>query len=180
MKSKLLLVALTLALTTQGFECINEDLLVSIDVKGITGTYNVNPGDGQFNDCTTLLSTDYLDPDFTSIKDVRIYDIRISTVGTYTATIAGNSRVTVNGQTILTLVGGTQWSYFSTPKSILTDPNIVRVPAGILTLVNAIKAKQNVTICGVGSISPAPVPTGLALKVEVYGQVDAEVGGSTQ
>ena len=175
MKVKMFFVVLVAALTTLGFECINENLLVSIDIEGITGTYNVNPGDGTFNDCTTITSAQYLDPDYESIKDVRVYDIRVSTIGTYAATMSGSSRVTVNGVTILTLVGGTQWGYFSTPRSILTDPQIVKNVPGIVTLVNAVKNKQNVIICGVGSISPAPVPSGLKLKIEVFGQVDAEV-----
>lgn len=174
MKSKLLLVALALALTTQGFECINENFLISIDVKGITGTYDVNPGDGLFgppSDCVTFTADDYLDPDFTDIKDVRIYDIRVSTIGTYG--VVNSATLTVNGTPILTLVGSTAWSYFNTPRSILTDPKINKNLAGIAVLVNALKNKAPVQICGQGSVGPVPVPAGLAVKVEVYGQVDA-------
>ena len=174
MKLKLLLAVLVLVLTTQGFECINEDLLVSIDVKGITGTYDVNPGDGLFgppSDCVTFTAADYLDADFTNIKDVRIYDIKVSTLGTYGT--VNSATLTVNGTPILTLVGGTAWSYFSTPRSILTDSKINKNLAGITALVNALRNKQSIQICGQGSVGPAPVPTGLAVKVEVYGQVDA-------
>lgn len=175
MKTKMLYVVLVAALATSGFVCINEDLLVSVEIEGITGTYNVNPGDGTFNDCTTISSAQYLDPDYSSIRGVRIYDIKVSTIGAYAATVSGNSRVTVNGVTILSLVGGTQWNYFSTPRSILTDPNISKNTPGILALVNAITNRQNIIICGIGSISPAPVPAGLKMKIEVFGQVDAGV-----
>ena len=175
MKTKWLLAALAVSLTTMGFECINEDLLVAVNIKGVSGTYAVNTGSGGFNDCTTLTAGDYLNPDYTDVKDVRISDIKVSVIGTYNATINNGSSVLVNGQQILTLVAGTQWSYFSTPRSLISDPNIVKVPGGILTLVNAIKNKQDIVVCGVGSISPAPVPSGLAVKVEVFGQIDANL-----
>lgn len=175
MKTTLVFIVLLVALTTMGFECINEDLLVSVNVKGITGSYAVNPGNATFNDCTTILSSDYLDPDYTDIKDVRISDIKVSTVGSYAGNVVAGARVTVNGTDILRLSTTQPWSYFNTPRSIITDPNIQRVPAGILTLINAVKNKQNVVICGIGSVSLNPVPSGLLVRVEVFGQVDASL-----
>lgn len=175
MKTKFVLLALFIAMTTTGFECINENLLVAVNVKGVSGTYAVSSGNGTFANDVTFTAAEYLDPDFTNIKDVRIYDIKVSTIGTYAGTISSQSAVTVNGQTILTLRGGTQWGYFNTPRSIITDPNIVPVSAGLARLITAIKNKEDVVIHGDGSISPAPFPSGLAVKIEVFGQVDAEV-----
>jgi hypothetical protein len=183
MKPKLLLLlAFVLVLTTQGFECINEDLLVSIDIKGITGKYKVNPGDGTFNDSTKVRSNDYLDPGYPDIKNVRIYDIKVSTSGSYTGTI-NIAEVTVRDSTagtgdtgILSVVPNTDWGYFKdTPRSLLTDPKIQKNTAGILALVNAIKQKHTIVLRGDGRITPGPTSfqTDVFIKVEVYGQVDA-------
>ena len=174
MRTKLIITFLFIALTTMGFDCINEDLLVAVNIKGITGTYRVNQGNGAFDSCKTLTADDYLDPDYTDISDVRIYDIRVSTSGTYAGTI-NNTTVTLNGSTtLLTLTSGTTWSYFNTPRSILTDPKIQKNPPGLVALVNAVKHKQTVTLCGSGSISPTPFPSNLYVTIEVFGQVDAK------
>jgi hypothetical protein len=84
-------------------------------------------------------------------------------------------RITVNGTDLLRLSTTQPWSYFNTPRSIITDPNTQRLPGGVLALINAVKSKQNVVICGIGTVSLNPVPTGLLVKVEVFGQVDANL-----
>ena len=173
MKTIALLAVILAAFATLGFSCINEGFLVSINLEGISGVYTINAGDGKFNECSnpvspnTYLGTTYADAD---IRDARIYDIKVSTIGTYTGNVNGS--VTVNGVTILTFNGA--FSYFNTPRSLLTDPNITRSSPGILTLVTAIKNRQTITLCGTGGVSPSPFPSGQKVKIEVLGQIDAE------
>jgi hypothetical protein len=45
----------------------------------------------------------------------------------------------------------------------------------VLTLINAVKTKQNIQICGIGQVSLNPVPSGLSVKVEILGQADAQL-----
>lgn len=170
MKMRVVVVALFAALVTMGFQCINENFLVSVNIQGISGTYKINPGNGQFNDCVTKNAGDYLDQNYKTFSNARIYDIKVSTIGTYTGNLNGTA--TINGTAILSFNGS--FAYFNTPRSLLTDPNITRNPAGINVLVNAINNKQIVTLCGVGAATPGPFPDGQYVKVEVFGQVDAE------
>jgi len=176
MKAKMILAAIFIALTTMGFDCINSDFLVAVNVRGVTGTFYVNQGNGSFDDSKTFLSSDYLDQDFSDeIRDVRIYDVRVSTGGPYTGSVSSGT-VSVNGTPILTLVASTPWNAFNSPQSLLTSPYIRRIPGGIGALVNAIRSKQDITLRGFGSLSgPVDRDGTYFVAVEILGQVDAAV-----
>ncbi len=174
MKTKLILVVLFAALTTMGFDCINDEVSISVNLQGVAGTFVVNPGSNvNLNSCTAPInSSDYLDSDFGTIGGVRIYDIQVSTIGSYPGSIA-NGRVTVNGTTILTYSG--TWAAFNTPQSLITSPLITRSPGGVQALVSAILARQQIVICGLGTMSQQVTQSNLAIKVEVFGQVDGQL-----
>jgi hypothetical protein len=179
MKTKIVLMALFVALATMGFDCINDNFLVSVNIKGISGTYNINAGNNSTftGDSPPIDASTYLDPNYSDeIKDVRIYDIRVSTVGTYAGNINGaTAQVIVNGVATNLLGFSGPWSTFNVPQSLLTSQLLSRSAGGITALVNAIKNKQSVTLRGFGSVSQIPVPSGLSVKIEVFGQVDAQV-----
>jgi hypothetical protein len=178
MKTKIVLVALFVALATMGFDCINDNFLVSVNIKGISGTYNINPGNNLSFDGSTqpIDANTYLDKDYSDeIKDVRIYDIRLSTIGAYTGNINGTAQVIVNGVSTNLLGYSGSWSTFNTPQSLLTSSFLSRSAGGVATLVKAIQNKQAVTLRGFGTLSQGPVPSGLSVKIEVFGQVDAQV-----
>ncbi|MBX2992892.1 MAG: hypothetical protein KF749_17200, partial [Bacteroidetes bacterium] len=105
------------------------------------------------------------------LNNVRIYDILVSTNGTYGGNVSGT--VQVNGQQILAYSGS--WAAFNTPQSLVTSPLITRNVAGLTALVNAIRNKQQITLAANGNVSQVPVPNGLSVKVQVLGQVDAEL-----
>jgi hypothetical protein len=179
MKTKIVLMALFVALATMGFDCINDNFLVSVNVNGISGTYFIKTGTtptfGPPDDCKTV--SDYLDKDYSNeITGVQIFDIRITTAGSYNGTI-NNGKVTVNGVTIMYLNGSPAWSAFNTPQSLLTSPFIDRTPGRINLnpLVNAITKGDPVTLCGSGSVSGTVNQTDLSVRIEVFGQVDAKV-----
>ena len=151
MKIGIIMAVLFIVLATTGSQCINDNFLMSVNIQGVTGTYKINTGNGQFNDCTTISSSNYLDQSFSIADSVRIYDIQVSTIGTYGGNVNGTA--TVNGSPILSFNGS--FTYFNTPRSLLTDPNITRIPGGIVTLINTVKRQQPITICGVGLASPA-------------------------
>jgi hypothetical protein len=179
MKTKIVLVALFVALATMGFDCINDNFLVSVNIKGISGTYPINAGNNpNFSGSTPPIApSDYLDQNYSDeIKDVRVYDIKVSTIGAYGGNInGGTAQVIVDGLPTTLMTYNGPWSAFNTPRSLLTDTLLVRSAGGITALVNAIKSKKAVTLLGFGSVSQTPVPSGLSVKVEVFGQVDAQV-----
>ena len=172
MRMKVLVVAaVTLAaFAALGFSCINEGFIISVNIEGVTGTFKINQGNGSFNDCVTVPADTYLDVGYDNLKNVRIYDIRVSTIGTYSGNVNGTA--SVNGVNILQFNGA--FSYFNTPRSILTDPNVTSNPAGLVALRQAIESKSSIRLCGVGSAAPSPFPADQYVKIEVLGQVDAE------
>ncbi len=174
MKAKAVVMLLLIGMMTMGFDCVNDDSLFSVNISGITGTYNVNPGNNTAYSGSVLVTADnYLDIGFDKVvlDKVRIYDILVSTVGTYGGNVSGT--VQVNGVQILAYNGS--WAAFNTPQSLVTSPLITRNAAGLTALVTAIRNKQNITLAAGGTVSQAPVPSGLAVKIEVLGQVDAEL-----
>src|SRR6059036_2458765 len=90
MKTKLLLVAFCVALTTMGFECINDPIIVSINLDTISGCWRVNTGNGSFNDTTdTYFISDYINPSYKDkITALRIYDIIVRVTGPYPTGVA--------------------------------------------------------------------------------------------
>jgi hypothetical protein len=178
MKTKFMLVILIVALTTMGFDCINDDASISVNLQGLTGTYAINPGTNlNFNSCTnTINSSDYLDSDFGTIGGVRIYDIKVSTIGAYPGNIAnGRVNIIVNGTTTTVLSYSGSWAAFNTPQSLISSPLITRNPGGVQALVNAILQRQPIVICGLGTLSQPVTQIGDTVKVEVFGQVDGQL-----
>jgi len=171
MKARIVLLALIGALLTLGFQCINDSVLISVNLKGITGTFKINPGSGAFDDRVTVTPNDYVDYSDKDLSNPRIYDIRVSTTGTYAGNISG--RASVNGVDILAYNGS--FTYFNTPRSLLNDPNITRFSGGITALVNAVINKDPITLRGYGNATPGPFPDGQYITIEVLGQVDVEL-----
>lgn len=174
MKTNIVLIMLFVGLMTMGADCVNDNAFFSVNIQGLSGTYQVNRGDVHFgrpqDSCRTIRSSEYLDASFGTIGDVRIYDIRLTTIGNYSGTIV-NAVIKVNEIAILT-VTNKSWSAFSTPQSIVTSNMIARSPNGISTLIAAIRNRQSITICPEGEVSNPINQDDLYLKVEVFGQVD--------
>jgi hypothetical protein len=170
MNLKLVVGLLVVALATMGFDCVNDNALISVNIPGLTGTFAINPGGTTFDETITVTSSEYLDVGFSDINlnSLRVYDIRVSTIGTFSGNV--NGQVFVNGQQILSFNG--PWNSFNTPQSLVTSSLITRNAAGIGALLSAIANRQDVRIRGVGNVSQT-VPSGLSVRVEILAQVDA-------
>lgn len=162
--------ALVVGLSTMGSECINDPFLVSVNLEELELTISIPAGTTTtFNGSRAVTAAEYLDAGFASLQNMRIYDITVQGVGTYTGTVTGTA--TVNGTTILSYGG--PWSQFATPQSLLTAvTGLTLNAAGVTALRNAVQARQTVTVAGSGLVSTSPVPA-LQLIVRLYGQVDA-------
>lgn len=162
--------ALVVGVATMGSDCINEPFLVSVNLDEIAVTINIPAGTTTtYNGSRTITAAEYLDAGFASVENMRVYDITVQGVGTYTGTVTGSA--SVNGTPILSYNG--TWASFATPRSLLGASGLTLQAAGVTALKAAVEAAQTVTVAGSGSVSASPVPA-LQLIIRVYGQVDAE------
>ncbi|MDH3251429.1 MAG: hypothetical protein OEM41_01485 [Ignavibacteria bacterium] len=173
MNTRILLGVLLFALPTMGSDCINDGFLVSVNIEGITGRFDIRPGNdptfGPPNDCETIAAKTYLTDDFGEYENVRVYDITVQTIGTYAGDVNGS--VLVNGRAAASYNG--PWSAFNKPQSLLTSGLVTRSGTGVGELVLSVLSRRDITICGQGSVTQVPVPSGLSVIIEVLGQVDA-------
>lgn len=161
-----------------GAQCIgiNEPGVFAVNVKDITGTYNISTGVTQFGNppgttsCATKNAAEYIDQNFATIKGGRLVDITVQTNGSFNANVT-NGSITINGTQLLSYSGS--WNAFNTPQSLLTNNLMQRNQAGVTQLINAITSQQTVTICGSGGFSSA-TPAGLSVTVKVFAQLDAQ------
>ncbi len=170
MNLKLVLGLLVVALATMGFDCVNDNALISVNIPGLTGTFAINPGGTTFDETITVTASEYLNVGFSDINlnSLRVYDIRISTIGTFAGNV--NGQVRINGQLLLSYNG--PWNSFNTPQSLVTSSLLTRNAAGVVALLSAIRDRRDVSIRGVGNVSQA-VPSGLSVRVEILAQADA-------
>lgn len=182
MKKKALLLLLVGLLATTGSTCINDGFLVAVNLPikvclPINAGPNLVFGGSQVVKLADLIDASYLG----NLKNVRYYDVRVSTTGTYTGTVyvVGN----IDGVEIVkTATSPAQWSDLAVPQSLLAGSSkITFITAGLTQLIsklNAFKTDPNVTITlsANGTLSgQSPVPAGLSVCVEILAQVDAEV-----
>lgn len=182
-KVMLTLTTLLIALATMGFNCINDSFDVAVNMP-IEAVFTVNAGPaGSFGGTpVTITLSGIIDPSYIGkIKNVRSYDIRVSTIGTCSDSIA-NGFATINSKQILTFRG--QWNSFNTPQSVLgSSPLVTPNPVGIQELLSTLtkfinNSSQTAVVNGGGTMIGTTVPSGLQLKIQLFAQVDAELSGS--
>lgn len=180
MKMKLVLAGLLIVLLNTGSSCINDSILVAVNLP-ISHTWSINGGNNtSFSGSTTsIVLADQIDASYSDkIQSARFYDIRVSVGGAYSGNVNGTA--SINGTPLLTFNGS--WADFQTPQSLLgSSPHVTPQTAGVAVLVNALNSfKTNpstvVQLSAIGSVSQGPVPNGLSVTVEILAQVDAQVG----
>jgi hypothetical protein len=182
MKTKALLLLLIGLLMTTGSNCIQEGFLVSVNIP-IKATFPINAGPNLvFSGSQVIKLSDLIDASYVdNLQNVRFFDVRISTTGAYNGTVFVTGLID-GVELIKTKNTPTPWSDLATPQSLLTgttkfDFNTLGT-AQLMTKLNQFKSNPNttVTLSANGTLSgQTPVPTGLALVVEIYAQADSEV-----
>lgn len=181
MKMKVLLSLLLVFLVTTGETCINDGFLVAVNVPIVQRLAIRSGPDLSFSSDTTVHPKDYIDPSYLSqIQNVRVYDVRVYVEGTYNGRV-NNGVARVNNVTLITFAG--EWANFKTPQSLTNGSSyIVPNPAGVTTFLAALnnfKANPQtatVRVGGSGVLSgQSPVPAGLSIVIEIWGQLDAQV-----
>lgn len=180
MKTKVILACLVVLLTTTGFECINDPLIVSINADPISGCVAINTGSGSFNSSVTFANLRSIIPsDFAdSFTGLRIYDVRVSVTHPHpSGVVSGSVWITLSGgseQKLLDFSG--EYETFSQGVSLVNSGGLITYNKTVLltlfsniTSVNAIPASAVIRAAGTG---PA-VTQSFNLCVDVYVQVDA-------
>ncbi|HCV42937.1 MAG TPA: hypothetical protein DGH68_05600 [Bacteroidetes bacterium] len=163
MKPKLIIAAILLiALSTMGFQCINDGFEITLNLDPFNGCFFVNAGTSHdFSGDPVRIDSKTLYDNSYELTGVGVYDIQVQTMGTDLGAITnGVVYVWIEGSpvppdTLATYAGN--WSDFTTPRSILTSPTLVKVKsAGITRLVQAVMAKQVVVLRGQGHVQTIP------------------------
>ncbi|HSQ76264.1 MAG TPA: hypothetical protein VLT13_11940 [Bacteroidota bacterium] len=181
MKTNVLLLLLVGLLATTGSTCINDGFLVAVNLP-IKATFNITAGPNlAFSGSYNVKLVDQIDGSYLeNIKNARFYDVRLSTTGTYNGTVylVGN----IDGKQLVT-VKNQPWSSFATPQSLIAGSKLMEIDSVGLNQVGKRLAEFKaapqgtvVVLSANGTLSgQSPVPSGLALVVEILAQVDAEV-----
>ena len=69
----------TVALSVMGSECVNSPFIVSVNLDAMSACFEINPGDGTWNDMSDpIVIQDLIDENFKDdITGYRLYDIRV-------------------------------------------------------------------------------------------------------
>jgi len=181
MKMKLLLAGLLIVLLNTGSSCINDGIVVAVNLP-ISHTWNVNSGTNtNFSGSSTpIVLANQIDGSYKDkVKGARYYDIRVSVGGTYSGNVSGTAYI--NGIPLLTFNGS--WTDFKTPQSLLgSSTHVTPQTAGVAALVSALNnftsnSSTTVTLSANGNLTQSPVPAGLTVTVEIFAQIDAQVNG---
>ena len=188
MKIKIVLAALLIVLINTGSSCINDSILVAVNLP-ISASWSINGGNNtNFTGSTTSIAlAEQIDASYSDkLQKARFYDIRVSVAGAYSGNVTGTASIGNTPTTpvpLLTFNGS--WADFQTPQSLLgNSTHITPQAAGVAVLVSALNSFTSnpstvVYLSANGSVSQAPVPNGLSVKVEIFTQVDAEVGSGS-
>jgi hypothetical protein len=128
MKVRLLVFLAIAAMPLMGFDCINDPFYAAINMTPISIAFPVD-GVSVTKPYGPISTGDYYDTGY-SLKDISVYDLKISTAGASTGTASFTVGIKTSAagayQDIVTCSG--PWSDFNTPQSIFntkyfTTPN---------------------------------------------------------
>ena len=160
---------LLVGVASLGSSCIVESPSIAVNIDSLVVLIAVPAGtpDPTFSGNKDILPSDYVNQDFSTIQGVRVYDVRLQTIGTYTGSAAGAAQV--NGAHLADFSGN--WSDFNTEQSVLTSPDFTLDPAGVSALVTAVTGNQTINLAASGTVT-GPAASGLQVKLRVLGQLD--------
>jgi hypothetical protein len=179
MKKLIMSAVLVVVLATTGATCINENIVIPLNVSPLSATITLTSGTTTtFNGSANFTLGSVVDDSYLGdLKGVQVYDVKVYVTGNYTNGKVNASTATVNGKTLFTFAG--DWSAFKTPQSILGGSSLITSNAtGVNELVTIFSQGSSgtaFTLGASGSVGPSPVPAGLQVTLEVYLQANAQV-----
>jgi hypothetical protein len=187
----ILLVGLMAVLGTTGFNCINDGFLVSVNLP-VSAEFAINGGgntivatQGQVVD--VQLSSQIDQGYVGKMKAVRMYDIRLTTIGTYSGAITGTLVIMPKNGASFTLadING-NWADFNAGKSVFQNQQAIQIHKPVLITVQNLQNLLNqfitnnalVVTLGANGTSSSTLPQGLRLRIEVLAQVDVDLSSN--
>ena len=181
-KTVLTIVAMTVALSTMGSECINSPFTVVANLDAIQQCYPVDQGSGTWiGQSDPIVISDLIDENFEDdITGYRLFDIRVKVTGPYPdGEVSGNLKYSFDSQPfqeILTFVG--QSSQFKgSGVSFLNPGDLITINQAALNafvaVLNQSVLPQSIVLMSQGS--GPPVPVGVSVCFEVFVQADAQI-----
>ena len=173
-----ILIGVTTALLTMGFNCVNDPFMLSVNLP-ISALINVDQGTTSYNESQSITLNDQFDHSYAdNIKNYRVYDLRIGTIGDFSGTFSGYVYI---DNTLILSVNNKSWNDFHTPQSV-SGGAVQQNPQGLqylLTKLSQVQSGQTVvvTLKTTGNISPAAT-VGLQIQIQLLAQLDAQVSGS--
>ena len=187
MKTKTVLfcvIAVAVAMSVMGSDCINSPFVVAVNLDAVDGCFDVNPGDGTWNDQTDpIVIQDLIDENFQDdITGYRLYDIRVRVSDNYPDGQVTGDHVSYSFDSgpfteVITSFQG-QGSQFRGQGVSLLDPQglITYDQAALNAFVSALNdpstTPQTIILSSSGT---GPASPGIQICVAVYIQADAEV-----
>jgi hypothetical protein len=171
MKTKLVLGLLVLMIPLMGFDCVNDPVVVSLNLQPFNATYPINQGNNAspYSGGATVNPKDLYDNSY-NLTGASVYDIRVQTVGPDLGRCTGTVMITTGTTTNTLFTYDGPWTGFNTPQSLLTSSYITRNNAGVQQLIAAVVNKQAVTFGGTATITAATVPANCSVVVSAYVQ----------
>lgn len=175
--------AVLLFLMTIGSSCINESVLVSVNLNPIISRYKLGTGTSFLGTLTIKLDSIVSNQYKNKIKQGRVYNLKVKVEGEYAGEVTGVAAIRVGNGDLIQILrfpesGSAPWSALYTTQSLLNNsPYLSPQSAGISELLTALTTVPlpSITIATLGTLSIAPVPNNLYVTLEVYLQADAEL-----
>jgi len=184
-KPLLLLSVLTVALSVMGSECINSPFIVAVNLEAMSACFEINPGDGTWNDTSDpIVIADLIDENFQDdIVGFRLYDIRVKvTEGYPDGFVTGSVSYSFDSapfSTVITSFQGQAAEFKQGGVSLLNPGTLITYnQAELQAFVNALNNPNSfpqVIVLSSSGTGPSPVPAGEQVCVDIYVQADGEV-----
>ena len=179
MKTKLLLGIIVVMIPLMGFNCVNDPVVVALNLGSFNATYPINPGttSNPYLGSAKIDPTNFYDNSYT-LTGASVYDLTVQTIGPDLGTCSGTVTISSGGVTTTLFTYSGPWTGFNTPQSLLTSSYITKNAAGIAQLIQAVQNKDLITIAGSASITATSVPgpagtcsVVASAKVQAYGHL---------
>lgn len=177
------LAALIVALSTLGSSCVNDNVLVAVNLTPISARFRLGTG-AMFAGAITVNLDSLIAAEYKNkLRQGRVYDFKVRVEGEYSGAIAGAAAIRVDSaQSRLVLrfpeTGSVPWSVFYTPQSLLTSSQYLSPQSeGIAELLRALTMSPlpRITVSTLGALNGTPIPDNLYVTIDLFLQADAQL-----
>ena len=180
MKTKIILATLFVAMATMGFDCLNDPIIVTVNLDDVEVCSDVHPS-GAFDETSTYVLANYVPESYRdNITGLRIYDVTIHVHhAPPTGGVTGSLLFIHGGTTDSLLTFSGNYTDFLADVSVLNSGGHIKLKSGFNVLMNMLTNPSgppaSVTLRGVGTASPGPGTDTVEVCCVVKFQASAKV-----